>query len=198
MSHLWFVATFARGHEEHAARSIDGPDGRGFCPLEVRNWVSRGVRRSSRLPVIPGYVFVEMERGDPHRWHDVAGCEGFFGFIGGGDPEPVLDGRVDDMLVRVGDDWVMDLGIVQQESCSLRRGDRVRVVDGVLSNLEGHVEWIRCDARYGWIASCSLRGLFAGDVRAELPVNLLERVTKRQETRRTLLDLPVLRQVSIA
>lgn len=190
----WFVARFYHGFEEKAARAVDGEAARGFCPIEVRSWVARGKRHELEVPVLPGYVFVEMQRGDPYRWHEVARRPGFLGFIGGAWPEPALDGRIDDLVARSTEDWRLELSALSENSAILRRGDLVKVITGPLKDLDGHVEWTRQDSTYGPVVQVKLRGLFAvNEIRAELMVRTLERLTARPLKVKSFLDLPVLR-----
>lgn len=201
MHHAWFVARFLSGYEEAAARGLDlGKVGaRGFCPLETRRWEHRGKHLERRVAVLAGYVFVEMARFDAYRWHDAAGQPGFLGFIGGELPQPVLDGRVEDMLIRSDYEWTLSLEPLKEQVSEIERGDRVLVIEGLLSNLIGHVEWIRRHPDYGLVVQCTLTGLFAGEIRAELPIQQLEKVKRLDKRERTLsiLDLPIIRPVLI-
>src|SRR5947207_14828544 len=94
--------------EYAAARAVDASGCRAFCPVAYRRWVTRGVKHEQLVPVLSGYVFVEMESGDPHRWHEVAGQRGFYRFIGGAEPQPMRREAVEDLIVRSTDEGVME------------------------------------------------------------------------------------------
>lgn len=196
MHHAWFVARFLSGYEEPAARALDRgePGARSFCPLETRRWQHRGRQLERCVPVLSGYVFVEMTRNDVYRWHGAAEQPGFLGFIGGELPQPALDGRVEDLLSRVTETWLLELDTLKVVASDFDRGDRVRVTEGFLENLIGHVEWTRRHPDYGPVAQVLLRGLFAGEVRAELSVQCLE-LDGHVARPRSLLDLPIVREV---
>lgn len=179
--------------EYAAARAVDASGCRAFCPVAYRRWVSRGVKHEQLVTVLSGYVFVEMESGDPYRWHEVARQRGFYRFIGGTEPQPMRRKAVEDLIVRSTDEWIMEAKPEAGQIVQFDRGTLVRITFGHLDNCIGVVEWAR-DRVDGPVAQVRVNKFFGIDIRAEVPVEWLERVGKQEAKRaRTLLDLPVIR-----
>lgn len=199
----WCVAIVHVGHELAAAHKVNREDSRSFCLLTPRRWVARGQKHERLVPILSGYVFVEMDPTDSRRWHEVAACKGFGSFIGGAVPMPANQKQVDMILarceVRVDQDtgcldMVVDLGHGELSSSYLGRGAIVKIVDGYLDNCLGVVEWTRRRPD-GLVAQVTTRGFFGIDMRVEVPVECLERVGDKRSARRSLVDLPVQRAV---
>jgi transcription antitermination factor NusG len=209
LSLSWHVAQFFYGHEHAAARAVGGwlfnqvtqsweltsPDvPRAFCPVMYRRWVTRGAKHEQLVPVLSGYVFLEMELGDPHRWHEVAAQRGFHGFIGGEVPQPCRSSVIEALMARSTDEWVLE-ELQAAPTAKLDRGTIVRIATGHLENCLGVVEWTR-DRRDGPVAQVKINKFFGIDIRAEVPLECLERVGKQEAAKvKSLLDLPVLRAV---
>jgi transcription antitermination factor NusG len=200
--HAWFAARFLSGYELAAAHKADHgePGARGFCPIEYRRWFHRGKYHERIYPVLAGYAFIEMAKGDIVRWHEVAALKGFYGFIGGAVPVPARAGvgaGVEALIARSTDDWVLQAAVLRQERIWLRRGDQVRVAEGVLENCTGQVEWVR-PRDGGAVAQVTVRGFFDIEMRVEIPLDYLELLDKTQHKQKdSLLDLPVVRPAEI-
>ena len=144
----------------------------------------------------PGYTFVQLPRYFAHRWHEVANTRGYLGFIGGGEPQRALDGRVEEMILRSTEsDWLMEMPTDAPAKVPFDRGDRVTVITGVLEKLDGRVEWLTKTT--AWVV---LRGLFnVGEIKAEVPFGHLRKVgvVGRRQKPLTFLDFPVVRPVGV-
>jgi transcription antitermination factor NusG len=169
-----------------AARCIDGPLGRAFTPMVRRNWLVRNQRRMALSPVLAGYTFVEIERGDAYRWHEIAAIAGF---VGGADPEPIRKGVVERMIAGADPEtWEVVFEPPPEVLPKLKRGDLVVVRSGAFQDMRGVVEWEENSRRI----HCRLEGLFGREMRAAIDVDLLDEL-ERPRHRRTynLMNLPV-------
>ncbi len=197
-NHAWYAARFLLGTEHAAALRVDhqAPGARGFCPLEHRRWVYRGNHQERRVPVLAGYVFVEMRQPDPARWHEVADNKGFYGFIGGQEPAPDRSGIVEALFARSTEEWILEQKIDQPQLSRFHRGDKVRVAGGVLENCSGRIEWVRHRVE-GALAMVAISNFFGEEIRAEMPVEYLELLQKEKlGASKTLLDLPIIRSLN--
>ena len=86
-------------------------------------------------PLFPRYVFVGM---DPEvaRWRSVNGTFGVQHLVcNGADPAPVPDGFVEELMAREDNDGAIT-GLVRRFRC----GERVRILDGALTDRIGRIE----------------------------------------------------------
>jgi transcription termination factor NusG len=142
----WFAARFVSGTEVAAARRLDGGaqehlgelPPRAFCPVERRAWHYQGRRHEALVPVIGGYIFVQMLRYDSYRWHATAGQRGFLGFVGDPlAPSPIVAGTlVEDLIARADADWVIEWAATETGRPPLRRGDVVRLRDDIDTQID--------------------------------------------------------------
>jgi transcription antitermination factor NusG len=205
----WYVAQFSSGQspatdpatgqktswpiEYATAQALDRSSNmRAFCPVAHRRWVNRGVKHERLMPVLAGYVFVEMEPGDPYRWHEVAGHRGFYGFIGGASPQPCRASSVEDLIIRSTEAWVLEPEPDARRTNHVERGSEVRVLIGHLENCLGTVEWTR-DRADGPVAQVRINKFFGMDIRTEMPLEWLVKVGRQEKKAKSLLDLPVIR-----
>ncbi len=148
-----------------------------------------------------GYAFVEMPPsnsfvGSPyaHRWREVAVRRGFLGFVGGDIPQQAARSEMNILLMRAcPETWEMAFESAFVPMEYYERGAAVRVaMPG--QTLNGIVEWMREGAE---TAKVRMRGLFASEVSAEVPVACLERVkVESKRARKTFYDLPVVAATS--
>lgn len=121
----------------------------------------RGKRRSAIGPLFPGYLFARLSRmeGDLAR---VRWTHGVRKVLGDGEgPQPVDDALVETIRARADRTGRVRLGI------GLRRGDRVRILDGPLAGLVGILER---PASTPVERVCVLLDVFQRTTRVELPV----------------------------
>lgn len=147
----WYVVNTYAGHEnrvkENLQRRVEtmGIEDNLFrilvaeeSEIEFRN----GKKVEKMKNLFPGYLFVEMIMTD-EAWYIVRNTPGVTGFIGssggGAKPFPVSPEEIDSILRRIGMSdrkIVVDFGV----------GDRVRILNGPFSGLEGIVDSMNDDA----------------------------------------------------
>ena len=203
---VWYAARFRSGEEAAAARALcNGTVGAlvGFCPLVRLRWTHRGSRQERLMPVMAGYVFVEMPPPTgsltspyAYRWQEVATQHGFLGFVGGDRPQPARRAEVEDLVVRAcPETWEMAFeSPITPQGAYFERGEAVRIaVSG--NTLSGIVEWMRRGAA---TAKVRVRGLFGIEVHSEVPVACLERVAlESKRARKTFYDLAIVNSARI-
>jgi transcription elongation factor/antiterminator RfaH len=124
----WYAIYTKHHHEKRIAQLLASKGVRVFLPLyaELHQWSDR--RRWVKLPLFPGYVFVETNLEDRRR---ILATPGVFRFVSfGPHPEPVPRQEIED-LQRVCENR-------QLEPCPFFQvGDRVRVRSGPFAGVEG-------------------------------------------------------------
>ncbi|MBE6114670.1 MAG: transcription termination/antitermination factor NusG [Erysipelotrichaceae bacterium] len=107
--------------------------------VEVKN--GKNVEKTRNL--FPGYLFVEMIMTD-QAWYIVRNTPGVTGFIGssggGAKPFPVAESEVEAVLRKIGQH---DKNV----EISFEVGDRVKILTGPFSNMEGTVETIDYESK---------------------------------------------------
>ena len=128
----WY-AVWTRSHcEQLVAQQLATRGFDAFLP-ETQTWSRRsGVPHLIRVPMFPGYLFVSSPM-DKQRHVDVLGVRGVVRVLGedGHRPTPIPDTQVD--AIR----RLVESNVAVLPHAHLTTGDRVRVVDGPLSGVEG-------------------------------------------------------------
>ena len=129
----WF-AVWTRSRQEKVAASMlqmVGVD--HFLPLksELRQWTDR--KQTVSVPLFSGYLFVRMNPTKDSRLQ-VLKAPGIAGFVGNSNgPLPIPDQQIEDIRTI----------LAQRADCTvipiLEEGDRVRVVRGPLTGIEGRL-----------------------------------------------------------
>ena len=127
----WY-ALFTRSRQERVAsmrlQALDVPF---FLPMndEVHQWSDR--KQVVSVPLFPGYLFVHIERLSKKRLH-VVNAPGVVGFVGNrSGPLPIPDSEIESIRA------VFTRGEKCRPHAFLKEGDRVRMVRGPLSGIEG-------------------------------------------------------------
>jgi len=129
----WF-AVWTRSRQEKVAAAMLGTLGvQHFLPLksELRQWSDR--KQTVHVPLFSGYLFVRMNPTRDSRLQ-VLKTPGIAGFVGNNTgPLPIPDQQIDDIRTV----------IIRRAECTviplLEEGDRVRVVRGPLTGVEGRL-----------------------------------------------------------
>lgn len=141
----WYVVNTYAGHENRVKDNLEkrletmGISDNLFrivvaeeTQIEVKNEKSKEVVRN----IFPGYLFVEMIMTD-EAWYVVRNTPGVTGFIGssggGAKPFPVAKEEMEAILKRIG-----QAGL--KVDVNFRVGDRVQIVSGPFSGMEGVVD----------------------------------------------------------
>ena len=126
---LWYAIRVRPRYEKQVAQSIESKGIETFLPLYVarRRWSDR--TKEVQTPLFDGYVFCHI---DPAERLPVLVTPGVMHFVGiGKTPLPVDDGEIAAIQT------VVQSGSVVRSWPFLREGDRVRIDDGPLRNVEG-------------------------------------------------------------
>jgi transcriptional antiterminator RfaH len=134
----WAVARLERNRERLALHCL-GLRGYEIYYPQLRQYrISQGRKIEIQPPLFPGYAFVVVEA----QWYAARWSVGVIGMI--------MDGV---RSARVADSVILDIrkresnGVVVLPSRGFRRGDRVRIVRGPLSGLDGLVDGLRSQQR---------------------------------------------------
>ncbi|MFC5864159.1 UpxY family transcription antiterminator [Acidicapsa dinghuensis] len=142
ISHPQWFAVWTRSRQEKIAASmIEALDIPIFLPLksELHQWSDR--KRKITIPLFSGYLFVQMNIAKDSRLQilKVPGVVGFVGNHTG--PLPIPDQQIENVRT------LLDAGIDYIVGPLLKEGDRVRVIRGSLSGIEGTVVRTGSDTR---------------------------------------------------
>lgn len=128
----WY-ALWTHSHCEQLVRNqLDARGFELFFPtVGVWSWRA-GVRHRIRRPLFPGYLFLRGQLCGP-RYVELLKARGLVGVLGGrnGGPDPIQDSEIDAIRALV----LSDLPVSPYPY--LRTGQRVRITDGPLANVEG-------------------------------------------------------------
>jgi transcription antitermination factor NusG len=129
----WF-AVWTRSRQEKVAAAVLTTVGvQHFLPLksEIRQWSDR--KQTVSVPLFSGYLFVRMNPSRDSRLQ-VIQAPGIAGFVGNSTgPLPIPDQQIEDIRT------VLTLGAECTVLPLLEIGDRVRVVNGPLTGIEGRL-----------------------------------------------------------
>ena len=173
----WYVVNTYAGHEnrvkENLERRIETMGLQDFLfrivvaeekEIEYKN--GKGVEKTTNL--FSGYLFVEMIMTD-EAWYIVRNTPGVTGFIGssggGAKPFPVAEEEMENILRK--------LGITDKKvQVDFQVGDRVRILSGAFSNIEGTVEEMDDDNQIAVVLTI----LFGRETPTEVGYSELEKI----------------------
>jgi len=130
-SSQWFAVWTKSRQEKVAASMLEALEIPTFLPLrsEVRQWSDR--KRTVTTPLFSGYLFVRMNLAQGSRLQ-IMKTPGIVGFVGNSTgPLPIPSQQIEDIRT------VLQCGIEYSVGPLLKEGDRVRVIRGSLSGVEG-------------------------------------------------------------
>jgi len=152
----WYVVNTYAGHEnrvkENLFRRVEtmGIEENLFRILvaeEAEIEFKNGKKIEKMRNLYPGYLFVEMNMTD-EAWYIVRNTPGVTGFIGssgkGAKPFPVSPEEIESILQRMG---MSDHKVV----IDFKVGDRVRILNGPFSGIEGTVDSLNDDSQSAMI-----------------------------------------------
>lgn len=130
---LQWYALWTHSHCEQLVRSqLDARGFELFFPT-VGVWSRRaGVKHRIRQPLFPGYLFLRDQLSGP-RYVEILKARGLVGVLGGrnGGPDHIQDSEIEAIRALV----LSDMPVSPYPY--LRTGQRVRITDGPLTNVEG-------------------------------------------------------------
>lgn len=152
----WYVVNTYAGHEnrvkENLFRRVEtmGIEENLFRILvaeEAEIEFKNGKKIEKMKNLYPGYLFVEMIMTD-EAWYIVRNTPGVTGFIGssggGAKPFPVSPEEIESILQRMG---MSDHKVI----IDFKVGDRVRILNGPFSGIEGTVDSLNDDSQSAMI-----------------------------------------------
>ncbi len=146
--HKWYVLQVLSSQEKKVQRNLEeNKDSQGMAsfveevllPVENVLEVKAGEQKVQEKRLWPGYLLIKMILNDD-SWMYVKNTNGVIDFLGGGNPNPLTDHEVEQILSEL----AAKIGTVTQKQ-SFNVGDRVKIVDGVFVNFVGTVTEIHQD-----------------------------------------------------
>ena len=173
----WYVVNTYAGHEYRVKENLQRRvDTMGISDYLFRILVAEepeieyknGKKIEKMHNLFPGYLFVEMIMTD-EAWYIVRNTPGVTGFIGssggGAKPFPVSPEEIDAILRRIG---MSD----RKVSVNFGVGDRVKILTGPFSGIEGTIDAMNDDAQTATVLCI----LFGRETPTEIAYNDLEKV----------------------
>jgi transcriptional antiterminator NusG len=104
-----------------------------IIPTENVQEVKKGTQKIVEKRVWPGYIIIKMELTDD-SWQCIKNSNGVIDFLGGGQPTPLSQKEIDEILVEL---EAKKSGVVQKHKIDV--GDTVKINEGVFINFIGTV-----------------------------------------------------------
>jgi len=135
----WYAAYTSANHEKRVAEQLGVRDIEHFLPLysSVRRWKDRRV--TLRLPLFPGYVFVNISLRDRSRVLELPGVARLVGFSG--KPTPLSHQEIEGLRRALAE------GLRAEPHPYLTIGRCVRITAGALAGREGTLTRWKGDLR---------------------------------------------------
>ena len=129
----WYAVWTRSRQEKSAAAILTSLGVHNFLPLrnEIRQWSDR--KQAVSIPLFSGYLFVHINLSTGSRL-DVLNASGIAGFVGNQmGPSPIPDQEIEDIHT------VLETRTECQVVPLFNEGDRVRVLRGPLTGIEGRL-----------------------------------------------------------
>ena len=107
-----------------------------LIPTENVSEVKSGKKTISSRKFFPGYILLHMELDD-ELWYFVKNTNGIIGFIGGGQPVPLVQKEVDSILQQI-----EDRKKTVKPKINFEKGETVKIKEGPFVNFEGVIDEI--------------------------------------------------------
>lgn len=137
----WFAVWTRSRQEKSAAALLETLQVPHYLPLksETRQWSDR--KQSVTVPLFGGYLFVRINLTQESRLQ-VLKTPGVVGLVGNSSgPTPIPDEQVEQIQT------VVNSGVEYWNCPFLEEGDRVRVIRGALSGIEGTLVHVNSQSR---------------------------------------------------
>lgn len=173
----WYVVNTYAGHENRVKDNLE----RRIETMGMKNNLFKivvaeeteidyknGKKVEKTKNLFPGYIFVEMIMSDD-AWYQVRNTPGVTGFIGssggGVKPLPVAEEEIESILRK--------LGMSEQKIVvNFKPGDRVRILSGPFTNVEGTIDSMNDDTEVATVLTI----MFGHETPTEVSYLDLERV----------------------
>lgn len=140
--HKWFVVQVFSSQEKKVKKALEEHlELKGMndyisqilLPTENVSEVKKGQQHVLEKRLWPGYLLVQMQMNDD-SWQYVKNTNGVIDFLGGGNPTPLTNSEVAEILKDLED---KKQKVTQKHK--FEAGDRVKITDGVFVNFTGTV-----------------------------------------------------------
>ena len=140
--HKWYVLQVFSSREKKVKKTIEeNKDSSGvsglideiIIPTENVSEVKKGQQKITEKKIWPGYILVKMELND-ESWSFIRNTSDVLGFLGGGEPTPLSEEEVKNILEDLEE---KKKGVVLKNKVEV--GDTVKITDGVFVNFIGDV-----------------------------------------------------------
>ena len=147
MSLQWYVVHTYSGFEQKAKKALEekakqlGIQERiveVLVPSENVVEIKKGVKKTSKRKIFPGYMLVRMDLNDD-TWHVIKSIPKVTGFVGGSKSPPVVP---DEEVGRITQQIADGVG-KPKPKVSFDKGESVRVVDGPFTSFNGIVDEVK-------------------------------------------------------
>ena len=173
----WYVVNTYAGHENRVKDNLEkriktmGMEDNLFNVVvaeETEIDYKNGKKIEKKKNIFPGYIFVEMIMSDD-AWYQVRNTPGVTGILGssggGAKPLPVADEEMENVLRK--------LGMSEQKIVvNFQVGDRVRIMSGPFTNVEGTIESMNNDTEVATVLTI----MFGHETPTEISYMDLEKV----------------------
>ncbi len=159
----WYVVHTQAGAEEKAAWHLANQRFEVYFPRIRKRW--RHARRTKTVAraLFPHYLFVRIDL-EKDAWRSIRSTIGVRQIVCHGDrPVPISQCIIDEIRTREDED-----GLVTLEAARLEKGDRLRLIEGALSDFVGIFEEVADDRRV-----IVLLDLLGRQVRLKAPLKAL-------------------------
>ncbi len=143
----WYVVHTYSGFEQKAKKTLEDKVkslGKAdlitevLVPSENVVEIKKGIKKTSKRKIFPGYMLVRMELNDD-TWHIIKGIPKVTGFVGGSKNPPVVP---DEEVGRIAQQ-IADGAGKPKPKVSFDKGESVRVVDGPFTSFNGIVDEVK-------------------------------------------------------
>lgn len=140
--HKWYVVQVFSSQEKKVKKALEEHlELKGMndyislilLPTENVSEVKQGQQHVLEKRLWPGYLLVKMQMNDD-SWQYIKNTNGVVDFLGGGNPTPLSDREVEEILRDLED---KKQKVTQKHKFEV--GDRVKITDGVFVNFTGTV-----------------------------------------------------------
>lgn len=166
---FWYAAHTKSNQEFKVKERLDSLGVENYLPVRVELRQLQSGKRKVLLPVIPGMIFIHTEADLRFEWINTYGVNMTY-LIDHATHQSLIvpDKQMKDFM------FLMDFSAdaIQVMNTELRRGDKVRVIKGNLSGIEGELIRILGHKR----VVVRLDGLFSLVANSYIPISFLEKL----------------------
>jgi transcription elongation factor/antiterminator RfaH len=168
LQQLWYVLHTKSRHESVVNDGLARKSVEVYLPKITVPSKRRDRKKTIRVPLFPGYVFVKTDL-HPHTHLEIVKVAGAVRFIGNKQgPLSIADETVESLKIMVESDYAVTTGI------NLKKGDSVLVVHGPLEGVMG--TFVRYGGRGRIVVNVEALGQYAGVEVNEDDIEILPKI----------------------